>query len=204
MSVAEQIITPSVIEQAYTYEEYRNLIEELLDQGRTTGDDHSEAYLNYTKLNNQRMKRLDKTVSIRPELQETIEELDRPLIWLVLTEAWCGDAAQNIPVLNKMAEISDSIELKLILRDEHLEIMDQHLTNGSRSIPKLVCLDKESLDTIGEWGPRPEPAQQIVEKYKDDPEVPYDEMSEMVQRWYLKDRAETVQDEFEEKLEMWQ
>ena len=60
--------------------------------------------------------------------------------WLVLTEAWCGDAAQSLPIINKMAEVSDNITLRLILRDENLDVMDQFLQNGrSRSIPKLIC-----------------------------------------------------------------
>src|SRR6056297_4347236 len=117
MSTAtDQIITPEIIDQAMDYEAYRSMIDDLLGEGKTTGTNHSDAMIDYTKMNVQRMKRLDKQVELSESLQEELEALDRKRIWLVLTEAWCGDAAQNVPVITKMAEQTDNIDLKFILR----------------------------------------------------------------------------------------
>src|SRR5699024_633694 len=111
----------------------------FLAECKTTGHNHADEMIGYSRMNVQRMKRLDKQVELTDELTNALQENDRELIWLGLTEAWCGDAAQNIPVIAKMARESDRLTLRLILRDEHIDIMDQYLTNGGRSIPKLVC-----------------------------------------------------------------
>jgi len=184
------------------YEAYRTMIDELLVENKTTGTNHSEAMIHYTKLNVQRMKRLDKTVQLEEALKAAIAAIDQPMRWLVLTEAWCGDAAQNIPVLAHIAVASKYIDLKFILRDEHPDCMDQFLTNGGRSIPKLICLNEEGT-VIGTWGPRPEPAQKMTMDYKANPIVDYQEFVVEVQKWYAKDRTKTVQQEFINLLEQW-
>ena len=94
------------LENTFDYKAYRNLIEELILQNKTTGLDHSEAMVNYTKMNVQRMKRLDKTVILNENISKTLLQLKQNYTWLVVTEAWCGDAAQIIPVLDKIGEIS--------------------------------------------------------------------------------------------------
>jgi hypothetical protein len=199
----EQLIDRQVIEEAFTYDEYRSMIKELLEQGKTTGPNQDEAYVNYTKLNDKRMDRLDKTVTLLDELKEELQNLDRDWIWLVLTEAWCGDAAQNVPVMKAMADQSENIEMKLILRDQHLDIMEEFLTNGSKSIPKLICLDADSLDVLGSWGPRPEPAQQMVLDWKENPEEDFQALAERLQKWYNKDENETMEQEFLDVMEEW-
>jgi len=204
MSTAtDQIITPEIIDQAMDYEAYRSMIDDLLEEGKTTGTNHSDAMIDYTKMNVQRMKRLDKQVELSESLQEELEALDRKRIWLVLTEAWCGDAAQNVPVIAKMAEQTDNIDLKFILRDENLEIMDEYLTNGGRSIPKLVCLDAETLDELGSWGPRPVEAQQKAMQWKKDESISKEEWAEKLHKWYASDKTEQLQDEFEELIAGW-
>ena len=204
MSTAtDQIITPEIIDQAMDYEAYRSMIDDLLEEGKTTGTNHSDAMIDYTKMNVQRMKRLDKQVELSESLQEELEALDRKRIWLVLTEAWCGDAAQNVPVIAKMAEQTDNIDLKFILRDENLEIMDEYLTNGGRSIPKLVCLDAETLDELGSWGPRPAEAQQKAMQWKKDESISKEEWAEKLHKWYASDKTEQLQDEFEELIGGW-
>jgi len=204
MSTAtDQIITPEIIDQAMDYEAYRSMIDDLLEEGKTTGTNHSDVIIDYTKMNVQRMKRLDKQVELSESLQEELEALDRKRIWLVLTEAWCGDAAQNVPVIAKMAEQTDNIDLKFILRDENLEIMDEYLTNGGRSIPKLVCLDAETLDELGSWGPRPAEAQQKAMQWKKDESISKEEWAEKLHKWYASDKTEQLQDEFEELIAGW-
>lgn len=199
------VITDKVIENAYTYEEYRNMIDELLAEGKTTGSNHSDSMIHYTKMNAHRMNRLDKRSELTDELKAELDKVQEPMIWLVLTEAWCGDAAQNLPVINKMAEYSDKIDFKLILRDENLAIMDQFLTNGkSRSIPKLISLDKETKEVLGSWGPRPATARELYDSLRNDENIPYQEVSEKLQKWYTRNQNQEIQSEFAELLQEWQ
>ena len=154
------IITKEIIDGGYTYPQYRKLINDLLKEGKTTSNNHSESLIEYTKVNVQRMNRLDKTTDINEDLKREIADLEKKMIWVILAEAWCGDVAQNLPVIAKIADLSQNIDLKLILRDENLEVMDEYLTNGGRSIPKLIYLDSGTLEELGTWGPRPEEVQE--------------------------------------------
>jgi hypothetical protein len=155
------ILNEKLLASAFSYTAYRQHIDQLLAEGKTTGADQSASMIDYTRMNVQRMKRIDKLGTIQDELAALLKNWHRPFYWLVITEAWCGDAAQNIPYLVKMIALEPGSELKLVLRDEHPELMDAFLTNGSRSIPKLILLDKNSLEVLGSWGPRPEEAHRM-------------------------------------------
>ncbi len=194
------MITKELFEKGYSYEEYRALINKLYESGKTTGTDHSEAMLDYTKMNIQRMNRLDKTIEINEEIRTDLATIPDQLNWLVLTEAWCGDAAQNIPILSKMANASSKIHLRFLLRDENLEVMDQYLTNGGRAIPKLIILD-QYFNEIASWGPRPSEVQNMVLENKRTANLPYSEFAKVVQKWYAKDKGETLQREMMEILQ---
>jgi hypothetical protein len=191
------------IEKGMTFAEYIKLIDDLLLDGKTTGPNQSEAMFNYGKLNRQRMHRLEKTVVLSETLREKLQNNKRKMIWLILTEGWCGDAAQNIPVIEKIAEASGgTIETRYVLRDENLELMDAYLTFNARSIPKLIALDAESLEEIGTWGPRPAAAMDLFFELKNrDLEKPL--IMENMQRWYIADKNQTIQAEFEKLLEDW-
>lgn len=133
---------------------------------KTTGNDQSEEMIHYADLNIHRMKRLDKTTVLLSTWAKLFNQINGKLKWVVLTEGWCGDAAQIVPVLNKIAEASNGkIEVELLLRDENLELMDKYLTNGGRAIPKLICLN-ESGKEIWNWGPRPNNAQAFINELK--------------------------------------
>ncbi len=190
------------IEKAMTYDEYIGLVDDLLEQGKTTGPDQSEELFNYGKLNRHRMKRLEKTVSLRESLVKSARNVKRKMIWLIITEGWCGDAAQNVPVIEKIAAESAEIETRYILRDENLELMDKHLTNGGRSIPVLIVLDAETLEELGTWGPRPQAAKDYFLEMRESG-MEKAEISEKIQRWYLKDKEQTIQKEFEGLLSEW-
>ena len=74
--------------------------------------------------------------------------------WFVLTEGWCKDAAQIVPVLHALAKLNSNIELKVLLRDDNLDLMDQYLTNGKRrSIPRLIAVDPDVMEELSSWGP---------------------------------------------------
>ena len=204
MSVTKNLTSmKEYLEKSMTYAEYIKLIDDLLLDGKTTGSNQSEAMFNYGKLNRQRIHRLEKSVEIRTALVEKTQKLNRSMIWLIITEGWCGDAAQNIPIIEKIAAQSDKIETRYVLRDENLELMDAFLTGGARSIPKLIALDAETLETIGSWGPRPAAAMKYFNEMKAQKmEKPL--MMEKVQRWYLQDKENAIQTEFENLIDVWE
>ena len=192
------------IDAGMSYEDYRDMINRLMAENKTTGTNHSEDYLHYTRLNVSRMDRHDKKVEITPELEAAVKAISKKTTWLVLTEAWCGDAAHNLPVIAKAAALSDKVDLKLVLRDEHMDLMNQHLTNGGMSIPKLVAIDDATGEVISEWGPRPAPNQKMVREYVAIPKEerpPYSEFVVEVQKWYMRDKSQTVQQELTSMLE---
>lgn len=191
------------IEKSMTYAEYIKLIDDLLLDGKTTGENQSEAMFNYGKLNRQRMHRLEKTVRLSDSVREKARNVGRKMIWLIITEGWCGDAAQNIPTIEKIAaENPEKIETRYVLRDENLDLMDKYLTYNARSIPKLVALDAETLEELGTWGPRPQVAMNyFFEMKKNGLEKP--QMMENIQRWYLQDKEQSLQKEFEGLLDEW-
>ncbi len=190
------------INASLTFVEYTNLIDDLLLRGKTTGPKQSEAMFNYGKLNRQRMHRLEKTVVLNERTKAAAKALKRKMIWLILTEGWCGDAAQNIPVIEKIAAESVNIETRYLLRDENPDLMNQYLTDGARSIPKLIAMDAETLEVIGTWGARPKPAQDLFNELRSQGlEKP--QIMENLQRWYNADKNQSIQKEFEGILEQW-
>ena len=198
-------VKPQLIDSAYTYAEYWELIRGLMAQGKTTGTNHSADYLHYTQLNMQRMERQDGQDLIYPELKVQLNDFSRPMTWLVLVEWWCGDVAQNLPALHQMAEAAPAIELRLLLRDENPELMDQYLTDGARSIPILMSIDRSSNEVIGRWGPRPAPAQALLHEFKHNPNGrSKEDFHKELHLWYARDRNETIQQEFAALLKQWQ
>jgi hypothetical protein len=195
----QQTIGPvhaDLVNSAMTYESYRKLIDSLLENNQTTGQNHSEAYLNYTRMNVQRMSRWDKTIKVDEGMRELVQSISIPQTWLVLTEAWCGDAAQNIPYLVKLAELNPLIKLRFILRDEHPEVMDEYLTNGTRSIPKLVAFPMDLSQVLFEWGPRPKTAHELVLDYKRDSKgMSYMEFAETLHLWYARNKNQELASE---------
>lgn len=182
-----------------TYFEFKELISDLLFEGLSTGNNQSEELLQYSTLNEIRLKRLDKTILITEDVSEKLKSIDKKYIWLVIAEGWCGDAAQVLPVLNKMAMETDAIDLRIVLRDKNDELMSHFLTNGARSIPKLIIIDKESGNICNHWGPRPQGAVDLIQNYKKQYGVVTDEAKTQLQLWYLKDKGFSIQ---EEVLEM--
>ena len=194
------IETPKMIDRQYLtkamdYPSYRKLIDDLLTDGKVTGPNQSEALANYTKMNVQRMQRIDKTVKLLPEVQEYLSSVNKPQTWLVITEGWCGDAAQILPVLQAMAATNPVIELKLLLRDENLELMDQYLTRGtSRSIPILIVTDTETSQELFHWGPRPAVLQEQFYQMREEG-IAGNVVTEKIHSWYAKDKTATIQTE---------
>lgn len=175
---------------------YRALFDRLVAEHRTTGPDQGEGMLAYTKLNLARTVRNEKTVKLLPEVLEVLKHAPA-MNWLVLTEPWCGDSSQVAPVLHLMADAAPNVRYGLLLRDEHPGLMDHYLTNGTRSIPKLIAFDPQGKELFT-WGPRPKDAQSIVLDNKALPaekQLPKEELYAKVHAWYAADRGMHVQQE---------
>ena len=180
----------------YSYESYLALCEELLAQGKTTGAIQTPDYVEYTRMSVQRMHRIHKTTEINAELKAALSGLKGKYHWMVISEAWCGDVGQNLPVIAKAVEGHAQIQLEMILRDDNLEYMDQYLTNGGRAIPKLIVTDLATLEVVATWGPRPAGAQQMITEYKAlEVKKPYMEFVIDLQLWYTKDHTQSLQAE---------
>ncbi|MFT4699185.1 MAG: hypothetical protein ACI9SJ_002348 [Flavobacteriaceae bacterium] len=177
------------ISKGINYQEYRELVAQHVEKGTSTGPNQSEELSNYTLLNHSRMKRLDKTTKVSESLEKIYREYTGEVTWLVITESWCGDAAQNLPIINKLAELNTGIDLKMISRDENPELMDAFLTNGAMAIPKLIAFDKNKNEVIGLWGPRPTVATQMVVNYKKEHGKLTPEFKKDLQVWYNKDKG---------------
>ncbi len=117
---------------------------------------------------------------------------------LVLSEDWCGDAVNTVPVLAKLAELAPTLDLRVLPRDENLDLMDAHLSGTSRAIPVVMLLD-ERYEEQGWWGSRPAPLQAWVTgpgaamekeaRYRD------------VRAWYARDAGRTTLEEIVTLLE---
>lgn len=184
--------------QAYTWESYKELIKGLLEERKTTGPLQSEEMFAYAKLNVQRMQRIEKTFKIDIGLSDLLtQESLRPFKVLVVTEGWCGDAAQSVPVMAEIARLfPEKTDIKVILRDTDTDLIDQFLTNGGRSIPIFIFLD-ENDNLLGHWGPRPREAQQLFQEMRA-AQLPFPELAEKLHGWYAKDKTHSLQKEIGE------
>jgi len=119
---------------------------------------------------------------------------------LVLSEDWCGDASNTVPVLARFAADAPQLELRILKRDENLELMDLYLTNGSQSIPLAIVLD-DAGNAVGRWGPRPVELQEMVIREKRAGERPMSEIYKDTRRWYAMDRGVTTIRELVDRIE---
>jgi len=184
------------LELSFTYEEYHEQIKVLVDSKSSSGPKQSESYVNFTKLNDRRAKRLDKTATLTPKFEEFVSKISSPQTWLVITESWCGDAVQALPFFNLASKLNENIQLKLVYRDENENLIDLFLTNGGRSIPKLLILDSENKKVITDWGPRPKDAQEMYLDFKKNPNGRvYQDIQIDLQKWYLQNKGVMMQSE---------
>ncbi len=189
------------LNKSISYQAYRNLISKLVEEKSTTGLEKTDALANYTMLNNKRMKRWDKTVKLSETLQNKIKNYDKEITLLVLTESWCGDAAHIIPVINKVAELNPNIKLELVFRDENETLMNKFLTNGAKSIPKVIAFNKENVINFT-YGPRPTAATQMVNAYKSEHGKLTPEFKEDLQHWYNRDKGQAILNDLEQLLNL--
>lgn len=194
-----EALIADALSQALSYTQYKELVSKHVEHGTNTGPEVTDALANYTVLTDRRMKRLDKTLKVPEQAVLALKKLDNKVTWLVLTESWCGDAAQSMPMMEKFAQLNSNIDFKVILRDSNLDLMDRFLTNGSRSIPKLIALNTQN-EVVGTWGPRPSVATQMVHNFKEEHGKLTPEFKKDLQVWYNKDKAANIAQDLMELL----
>lgn len=190
----------SSLQKAMDYTAYNLLFKQLVEEGRATGEQTQEK-IEYTKLNFSRSKRLDKTAIVPIDFTKKLQKISNKQTWLVISEPWCGDAAQTLSFLNKMAQLSIKLDLKIVLRDENPELMNQFLTNGTRSIPIVIILD-DKLNVINHWGPRSKAATKLIDDYKNKHGKIDSIIKEILQVWYNNDKGISIIGGISETIEI--
>ena len=143
------------------------------------------------------MNRWLKTGKLSDETKEAMASVKEKQQWVLITEPWCGDAAHVVPFIYSMSEPNPMIELEIQLRDADSEI-DRYLTNGGKSVPKLIVRDAEGKD-LAVWGPRPAESQLYFEGLKAQG-LSLEDQKAALQDWYNKDKGEQIQAEFTQLL----
>lgn len=193
-------IYQKALKNSMNFDQYLVLVDQMIAENKSTGLEQNEMFTEFTQLNKQRMKRIYKTQQLSDETIQVINSLNDKQIWLVLVESWCGDAAQNLPILQKMAEVNNSIDLRIVLRDENEDLMQKYLTNNSRSIPKLIAVSEDLERELFTWGPRPAEAHQLVMDLKAKYGSVTAEVKEALQKWYNDNKGVVLQQEMLEAI----
>jgi hypothetical protein len=193
-----------IFKSALSYSEYRELVDNLVTGGKTTGNNQSDKLLEFTKLNIQRMSRIDKTVQLNTDSIDKFKSQSHPMNLLLIGDAWCGDCAQVIPVVNKIVESSEGIlKLRIISRDTYPDLIEKHHSNGAKAIPKVLIMCNETGDLLCTWGPRPKPAQEIMLNWKNNKDtITWDDFEKELHLWYARDKGQTIINEFIELMEV--
>ncbi|MFN2260847.1 MAG: thioredoxin family protein [Psychroflexus sp.] len=188
------------LDNAMTYKAYKNVVENLLEENKSTGFIQNETYFNYSKLGFSRMNRWEKTAKLTERQQEIVKNVKQKQTWLVISEGWCGDAAPVLPIMKKITDLNNHIDFKVILRDENEDLMQAFLTNGGKSIPKLIAFNLDLEKIFFTWGPRPLEAAKMVAEEKEKHGVLSKEFKTKLQHWYNKDKGENISNDLIENL----
>jgi hypothetical protein len=183
------------LSRSVSYREYRTEMTRQAIAGETSGALQSDSLIAYTLLNDRRMRRWEKTYRLPDSVRLELENVEGELIWLVLSESWCGDAAPLLPVLRAFEEACPGLRLHLADRDDHPELMARFKTDGALSIPKLLVLDPDGTNVLASWGPRPTAPMEMARAYKAEYGKLSPEFREALQRWYNKDKGRAITEE---------
>lgn len=189
----------SIINSILTYSEFVDeFAKQIAVSDFNTLNDYDKNFYEYRKLNYQRSTRLEKTFIPTDETKQIFSNINQLQTWIVITETWCGDSAQNLPVIAKLAQLNDKIDFKIVLRDSNLEFMDLYLTNGGRAIPKLIVLDKNDKELF-QWGPRPVEARNLFIRLKNEGMAKSD-INMQLHLWYGRNRGKEVEKEISDLI----
>ncbi|MNE20014.1 hypothetical protein D3C87_19700 [compost metagenome] len=179
--------------QVMTFQTYLELFEQILNSPKPETPYDNPDYFNYTKLNWSRMNRWLKKGEILPQIQEKIKNIQEPQSWILITEPWCGDAAHIVPFIKMMADLNPLIQLDLELRDAEPHRIQNYLTNGGKSIPKLIIRNSNGED-LASWGPRPVECQTLYQEMHTS-KAPFEEVKIRLQNWYNEHNGVEIQEE---------
>ncbi len=180
----------------FSYREFLEWSKELTDAEQTSGPQQESHLIEYTALNHTRMERIEKRAKLNDELENKIDQIENPQHWVFLTETWCGDSAQNLPVIGKASEYAgDKIQLTIALRDQNTHLIEQYIPTLGMAIPRILALDEDD-ELLAQWGSRPQPAQAFIDKWKANPEtVSKKAVQKEMQLWYAKNKHQALQQE---------
>ena len=181
------------LEKGLNYPDYLRKIEDQLHDLEKLGDE--KGFGKYYSLNLKRIERLDENFVLSDDQKEKLKSVNSNFRLLIISEGWCGDAAQSMPVVNVMMN-ELGVSQSIVFRDENPELMDAYLTDGARSIPIYIGVD-ENGNEVFRFGPRPEEGMKMLEKHKENPDVyTADEFHKDLQVWYNQDKGESIFEEF--------
>lgn len=187
------------VQNALDYDSYVQTTHQyLISHNQFELDDKEKILYEYKKLNAFRSQRINRTLRIDEELKQLINGIHSTQSWFVITEDWCGDSAQNLPYIVEMSKLNSNINLGILQRDANLDIMDKYLTNGKRSIPKLIAFNENGTELF-QWGPKPNEAESLIERWKSEG-MEKSEYTEKLHLWYTKNKGINLQIEFKEIL----
>ncbi len=175
------------------FESYLSEFEHILNASSPVAPYDNPDYLNYTKLNWSRMNRWLKKGELTEQLVDVIKGIVQPQRWMIITEPWCGDAAHLVPFLHLAAQLNPLIAVEYELRDSAPFRINDYLTNGSKSIPKLIIRNEEGKD-LAVWGPRPVECQKLFDRLKAD-NADFETQKTALQQWYNEDKGKSLQAE---------
>lgn len=136
----------------------------------------------YSKYNLERQQRVDQLWSMSDDFRIAVLPAPGPSTWLFITDDWCVDSAYSLPLIRDAVALREDLHLKILLKSDNLDILDQFLTNGARSIPKFIGLGDDN-EIQFEWGPQPEEIR-LIRKRLMDAEAPGSEVSGTTVEWY--------------------
>ena len=192
------------LNKTISFEDYLQLTKDILEEKMPrTGIYSNDSTFRYTLSNLERMNRVMQNIVLNQKLYNALSELKEEWIWVVISEPWCGDASWGTSALAMIAQCSDKIDFRILLRDAYPEMIKQYHTNGSESIPKLICLRKNDLFEMGTWGARPQVLQQLVMDFKNSANFDYRESVRKIHTWYAEDMTRSTQQELYELVKQW-
>lgn len=198
--MAKQFFIDKRPHNGLTYEQYLDIMKAFSERTDIDPeDDLTRQRVEFTKLNLHRSLRINRTYTVSDDFCKYLAKITTPQLWMVISEVWCGDSCQSLPLIAKFAECNENVTLRILQRDENLDIMDHYLTNGSRSIPILVIFDEQGNE-LAQWGPRPKPAAELYAREKAKG-LDKDAINASLQLWYSRDRGKAIEKEFLELFE---
>jgi hypothetical protein len=197
------LITQDILDKSLTFNQYLDLTKSIVESSSPAGLYAKESTMRYTRSNLERMNKTLQHTVISQRLYNLLSELKEEWIWLVISEPWCGDASWGVPALYLFASSTDKIDYRIILRDEHPDIMKAYQTGGSDSIPKLVCLRKRDMKELGTWGPRPATLHEQVLKWKNEPGLDFRDSVRQLHAWFEADMSRSIDEELSVLVKEW-